>query len=142
MALTKSICDFAWKAPDFALKGIDGKTYTLADVRGPKGTLVDAGRECPTRPFRDDEAGGRDRPRSGRADALNGMFDKVEGVSEPRRSRKTNELLRLRRLSFPKITSVRIRAVRQNQRMIQRDARGPDSDWSACRQPVQVAAPA
>jgi ABC-type uncharacterized transport system substrate-binding protein len=44
-------------------------------------------------------------------------------------------------VSFPKITSVRIRAVQQNQRMIQRDARGPDSDWSACRQPVQVAAP-
>jgi peroxiredoxin len=35
-----SICDFGWKAPDFALKGVDGKTYTLADVRGPKGTLV------------------------------------------------------------------------------------------------------
>jgi peroxiredoxin len=29
-----------WKAKDFALKGIDGKTYSLADVRGPKGTLV------------------------------------------------------------------------------------------------------
>jgi peroxiredoxin len=40
MALTKSICDFAWKAPDFALKCIGGKTYTLADVRGPKGTLI------------------------------------------------------------------------------------------------------
>ena len=41
MALTKnSICDFGWKARDFALKGVDGKTYTLADVRGPKGTLV------------------------------------------------------------------------------------------------------
>ena len=40
MALTKSICDFAWKAPDFALKRVDGKTYTLADVRGPKGTLI------------------------------------------------------------------------------------------------------
>ena len=40
VALTKSICDFAWKAPDFALKGVDGKTYTLADVRGPKGTLI------------------------------------------------------------------------------------------------------
>src|SRR5215472_10013408 len=35
-----SICDFGWKARDFALKGVDGKTYTLADVRGPKGTLV------------------------------------------------------------------------------------------------------
>ena len=41
MALTQnSICDFGWKARDFALKGIDGKTYTLADVRGSNGTLV------------------------------------------------------------------------------------------------------
>lgn len=28
------------QAPDFALKGTDDKTYTLADVSGPKGTLV------------------------------------------------------------------------------------------------------
>ena len=41
MALAKTdICDFGWKARDFALKGVDGKTYSLADVRGPKGTLV------------------------------------------------------------------------------------------------------
>jgi peroxiredoxin len=41
MALTQnSICAFGWKAHDFALRGIDGKTYSLADVRGPKGTLV------------------------------------------------------------------------------------------------------
>jgi peroxiredoxin len=29
-----------WKARDFALTGTDDKTYSLADVRGPKGTLV------------------------------------------------------------------------------------------------------
>jgi AhpC/TSA family len=29
-----------WKARDFALRGIDGRTYSLAEVRGPKGTLV------------------------------------------------------------------------------------------------------
>jgi peroxiredoxin len=29
-----------WKASDFALKGVDGKTWRLADVRGPKGMLV------------------------------------------------------------------------------------------------------
>ena len=29
-----------WKAKDFALKGIDDKTYSLGDVRGAKGTLV------------------------------------------------------------------------------------------------------
>src|SRR6516162_6065210 len=29
-----------WKAKDFAPQGIDGKTYSLAEVRGPKGTLV------------------------------------------------------------------------------------------------------
>ena len=35
-----SICAFGWKAHDFALKGIDGKSYALADVRGSNGTLV------------------------------------------------------------------------------------------------------
>src|SRR5262249_41681820 len=41
MALTAtSICNFGWKARDFQLKGVDGKVYTLDDVRGPKGTLV------------------------------------------------------------------------------------------------------
>ncbi|MSO53911.1 MAG: redoxin domain-containing protein [Rhodospirillales bacterium] len=41
MALLEAgICDFGWKAKDFGLKGTDGKTYTLADVRGPKGLLV------------------------------------------------------------------------------------------------------
>jgi hypothetical protein len=25
---------------DFALEGVDDRTYSLADVRGPKGTLV------------------------------------------------------------------------------------------------------
>ena len=35
-----SICDFGWKARDFALKGVDAKTFTLADVRAPKGLLV------------------------------------------------------------------------------------------------------
>jgi peroxiredoxin len=29
-----------WKAGDFALRGVDGRTWTLADVRGPGGTLV------------------------------------------------------------------------------------------------------
>jgi peroxiredoxin len=41
MARTQNgICAFGWKAQDFALRGIDGRTYSLADVRGPKGTLV------------------------------------------------------------------------------------------------------
>ncbi len=29
-----------WKARDFALQGVDGRTYSLAEVRGPKGALV------------------------------------------------------------------------------------------------------
>ena len=29
-----------WKAKDFRLQGVDGKTYSLAEVRGPTGTLV------------------------------------------------------------------------------------------------------
>jgi peroxiredoxin len=41
MALAQpKICDFGWKAHDFKLEGVDGRTYTLADVRGPNGTLV------------------------------------------------------------------------------------------------------
>jgi len=41
MVLPKTkFCDFGWKAGDFALKGVDGKPYALADVRGSKGTLV------------------------------------------------------------------------------------------------------
>ncbi|MDJ0949669.1 MAG: thioredoxin family protein [Alphaproteobacteria bacterium] len=40
MAAETPICDFGWQAVDFSLPGIDGKTYTLADVRGEKGTLV------------------------------------------------------------------------------------------------------
>jgi peroxiredoxin len=34
------ICDFGWKAPDFALPGTDGKTYRLEDISGETGTLV------------------------------------------------------------------------------------------------------
>ena len=32
--------EIGWKARDFLLEGVDGKTYRLADVRGEKGTLV------------------------------------------------------------------------------------------------------
>ncbi len=32
--------DLGAQAPDFALKGVDGNTYTFADINGPKGTLV------------------------------------------------------------------------------------------------------
>ncbi len=37
---TTPVCDFGWKAVDFELKGVDGNIFTLADVRGAKGTLV------------------------------------------------------------------------------------------------------
>jgi peroxiredoxin len=41
MALVQNpICEFGWKAKDFALKGVNGRTYTLSDVRGKNGTLV------------------------------------------------------------------------------------------------------
>ena len=40
VSLQTPVCDFGWQAPDFELVGVDGKTYTLADVRGPRGTLV------------------------------------------------------------------------------------------------------
>ncbi len=41
MALMETpVCEFGWSAPDFSLKGIDGKRWTLDRARGEKGTLV------------------------------------------------------------------------------------------------------
>jgi peroxiredoxin len=40
MAITPPICDFGWKAPGFMLPATDGKTYRLADIAGPNGSLV------------------------------------------------------------------------------------------------------
>src|SRR3954451_16395383 len=40
MAALAPICDLGWKAVDFRLPATDGKTYSLADVKGPKGTLI------------------------------------------------------------------------------------------------------
>ena len=40
MAETAPLCDFGWKAPDFSLPATDAKTYSLADIQGPKGTLI------------------------------------------------------------------------------------------------------
>jgi peroxiredoxin len=40
VSLNPPVCDFGWKAPDFRLLGVDGKYWSLQDVRGPKGTLV------------------------------------------------------------------------------------------------------
>jgi hypothetical protein len=38
--MSDTIRAIGWHASDFALLGIDGKTYSLAEVRGPKGTLA------------------------------------------------------------------------------------------------------
>ena len=40
MAAVPPICDFGWKAVDFELEGVDGKSYGLQDIRGPNGTLI------------------------------------------------------------------------------------------------------
>ncbi|MDH5528628.1 MAG: thioredoxin family protein [Paracoccaceae bacterium] len=40
MAATPPVCDFGWKAPDFKLPGTDGRDWSLAEVAGPKGTLI------------------------------------------------------------------------------------------------------
>jgi peroxiredoxin len=40
MAEGTPVCDFDWKAWPFTLPGVDGKTYSLDQLRGPNGTLV------------------------------------------------------------------------------------------------------
>ena len=40
MAEATPICNFGWKAPSFSLPGVDGKTYSLDDLKGQNGTLV------------------------------------------------------------------------------------------------------
>ncbi|HUF44383.1 MAG TPA: thioredoxin family protein [Aestuariivirgaceae bacterium] len=40
MAALAPLCDFGWKAPDVRLRATDGRTRSLADLRGGKGTLV------------------------------------------------------------------------------------------------------
>ncbi|WEF25733.1 thioredoxin family protein [Paracoccus sp. S3-43] len=40
MAVSPPVCDFGAPWHDFELPGTDGRTYRLADVAGPRGTLV------------------------------------------------------------------------------------------------------
>lgn len=40
VSLETPVCDFGRPAADFSLRGVDGKTWALADCTGPKGLLV------------------------------------------------------------------------------------------------------
>jgi peroxiredoxin len=40
MAESTPICNFGWKAKQFSLPGVDGKTHSLDQLKGEKGTLV------------------------------------------------------------------------------------------------------
>lgn len=40
MAGSPPVCNFGWKAPDFALPGVDGAVHTLAGATGPNGLVV------------------------------------------------------------------------------------------------------
>jgi peroxiredoxin len=40
MAATAPVCDFGWRAPGFALPGVDGRVHSLASVAGPRGVLI------------------------------------------------------------------------------------------------------
>ncbi len=40
MAIGTPVCDFGWQPPEFSLLGIDGKTWSLGDIRGENGTLL------------------------------------------------------------------------------------------------------
>ncbi len=40
VAMDSPVCDFGWAAPQFTLPGVDGQSYSLADISGINGTLV------------------------------------------------------------------------------------------------------
>jgi peroxiredoxin len=40
MGAQPPVCNFGWKAPGFDLPATDGRRYTLASTKGPKGLLV------------------------------------------------------------------------------------------------------
>lgn len=40
MPVYPPICDFGWKAPAFTLPGTDGRSWSLEQIAGPKGTLI------------------------------------------------------------------------------------------------------
>ncbi|ANT62357.1 alkyl hydroperoxide reductase [Salipiger sp. CCB-MM3] len=40
MPVSPPVCDFGWPAQGFSLPATDGKTYSLEELRGPKGTLI------------------------------------------------------------------------------------------------------
>lgn len=40
MAGVPDLCQFDWPAPAFELPAVDGRRYSLADLRGEKGTLI------------------------------------------------------------------------------------------------------
>jgi peroxiredoxin len=40
MPTSASTCDFGWKAAPFLLPATDGRSYSLDDVKGAKGTLI------------------------------------------------------------------------------------------------------
>ena len=40
VSLETPVCDFGLPAPDFALPGVDGRTWTRDDCKGPNGLLV------------------------------------------------------------------------------------------------------
>ena len=40
MSHVSSVCNFGWKAPNFLLKGVDGKNHSLSELKGTHGTLI------------------------------------------------------------------------------------------------------
>jgi peroxiredoxin len=40
MAAIPPVCNFGERAPDFTLPATDGRSYSLADLKGPRGTVV------------------------------------------------------------------------------------------------------
>ena len=128
---------------------LDGGCPPAIGAAGPLGALP-----APRGHIRGQDSGGSGGSGIGRVtSALKALQAAPVLAASPSPHRHTSALVALpslyqrndlasEHLWFPKIRSGRIRAVRQNQRIIRCDVCDRPPTWNVCCQPVQVAAPA
>ena len=96
MAAVPPVCDFGWKAIDATLPGIDGKTHSIFDEKGPQW----AGRRLHLQPLPLCEGG--DRSHRARRERSEGAWHRLRGDQLERRRGLSGGFLRQHEGCLPK----------------------------------------